>query len=345
MLSFHCHSLSISARLQKTAQALLLLCLTTIPWVACATENPVQDADYYLSLGQQKLDDKDIDGAIQALDTAVATYEKSAGSKSKEMIKPLLALAEALLVSQEKEHRARVMGTFSQAVDISKKNYGKNTEQHSDTLLKTGQIICKRGGFMEAESYLKNAHRIYAKQQGKHYWKVAKVNHLLGKLYMAHRANLKGIKRFKAVLNYFEKAGSSPKLQTSYQLAAHKFLVRLYMRTAEYHRADKHSQAFAQLSPWLEDDKPRILHKRTPVAPEGFTEEDNPIALRFFIDKKGRVKNPEVVADTDDEAKKIALNSVKKWRFVPRFENGEFTEVSVKMDFKFHVNKPVKEKS
>ena len=93
------------------------------------------------------------------------------------------------------------------------------------------------------------------------------------------------------------------------------------------------------MTPWKETQNQTPLYRVPPDYPiiEARRRNSGWVQIDFVIDKMGFVTQPSV-ADTSDGNRfvKESLIAIKKWRYAPKFENGEPVEANARaqLDFK-----------
>lgn len=123
------------------------------------------------------------------------------------------------------------------------------------------------------------------------------------------------------------------------ELTAHSKLVNLYEKTGQSEQATKHCLAIAKMVPWKETQEQTPIYRENPEYPQNKARQmrDGIVVVEFDVDTAGFVKNPEVVSSQGGkEFERSALSALKKWRYAPKFEDGQpvVASTQVQLDFK-----------
>jgi len=88
------------------------------------------------------------------------------------------------------------------------------------------------------------------------------------------------------------------------------------------------------------DKKPTAISRVAPVYPRKLRGQgiSGQAVVRFTINERGRVENPEIVSSTHSGFDRAALDCVKKWRFTPGEKAGKPVEVSTRVSIVFNLD-------
>jgi|GEM_PF-1758221 len=88
------------------------------------------------------------------------------------------------------------------------------------------------------------------------------------------------------------------------------------------------------------DKKPTAISREAPVYPRNLRGRgiSGQAVVRFTINERGRVENPEIVSSTNSGFDRAALDCVKKWRFTPGEKAGKPVEVSTRVSIVFNLD-------
>lgn len=105
-------------------------------------------------------------------------------------------------------------------------------------------------------------------------------------------------------------------------------LITSYQKDNNVKMIEKHVMGLAKIMPWSRTAEP--IYRTISEYPEFAwrNNKEGTVILRFDLDEVGRPSNIEVVsADHGNTFKRSAKESLKKWRFLPKFENGKPVKV------------------
>lgn len=122
------------------------------------------------------------------------------------------------------------------------------------------------------------------------------------------------------------------------ELNTHAILVETYEKIGESEKATAHCRAIGEMTPWDDNQSQKPLYRTPPPYPQNAARlrKEGYAIVKFVVDKNGFVKDPEATDYRGSKTfQKTSVNTVKKWRYAPRFENGEPVETTlwVRLDF------------
>ncbi|KFZ37928.1 hypothetical protein HR45_08815 [Shewanella mangrovi] len=127
-----------------------------------------------------------------------------------------------------------------------------------------------------------------------------------------------------------------------YSLAAHLSLVKLYQQQGKPELATAHCEAIGKMRPWDENQQPEPLYRIPPRYPKAaaHARRQGSVVLSFTIDKQGYVTQPKVVESKGyQDLNNAAIESLKHWRYAPKFENGKAVSATAKVSLDFKLSK------
>jgi TonB family protein len=88
---------------------------------------------------------------------------------------------------------------------------------------------------------------------------------------------------------------------------------------------------------------PRIVKAVRPVYPStmGLANQEGIVVLRFVVDTKGVVKDPEIVSSSHPAFTESALQAIQRFRFEPGVKNGSAVNTRMQMPIHFQLKVPV----
>lgn len=166
--------------------------------------------------------------------------------------------------------------------------------------------------------------------------RVVKANFYAGKYYLARKKYSKSADNFESNLAVFEALeGPTHPLE----LNTHAFLINVLEKTGKSDEATKHCIAIGKMRPWDNNQEQRPLYRANPKFPKKMARarKDGSVKIEFTISDFGFVTDAKVLNPEESKGfHKAALVALDKWRYAPKFENGEAVEASsmVQIDFK-----------
>lgn len=113
-------------------------------------------------------------------------------------------------------------------------------------------------------------------------------------------------------------------------LMARAHLVEAHEELGQSDRATEHCLAIGRARPWTGNADYKPLFKRPPAYPRGalVRRQGGMVLLEFTVDEMGFVKNPKIVESKGGRAfHGPALEAARKFRYAPRFVDGEAVAV------------------
>ncbi|MEM7310363.1 MAG: energy transducer TonB [Planctomycetota bacterium] len=82
------------------------------------------------------------------------------------------------------------------------------------------------------------------------------------------------------------------------------------------------------------DQKPRVVYRPNPVISAKLRKRaPGTVHVAFEVNEQGRVEDPRVLESTDPIFERVALNSIKKWKFEPGKKNGTAVRFRMRVPF------------
>lgn len=113
-------------------------------------------------------------------------------------------------------------------------------------------------------------------------------------------------------------------------LMARAHLVEVYEELGQSEKATEHCLAIGRTRPWTGNEDFKPLFKRPPDYPRSalIRNQGGMVLLEFTVDEMGFVKNPKIVESNGGKAfHGPALEAAEKFRYAPRFVDGEAVAV------------------
>ncbi|HXU12382.1 MAG TPA: energy transducer TonB [Candidatus Binatia bacterium] len=88
------------------------------------------------------------------------------------------------------------------------------------------------------------------------------------------------------------------------------------------------------------DQRPRAIFQATPQYPLELRKQkvEGTVNVVFFVDKDGKVTNPQVETSSHPAFERPALEAVRQWRFDPGTRKGEKVSFKMRVPISFHVS-------
>ena len=88
------------------------------------------------------------------------------------------------------------------------------------------------------------------------------------------------------------------------------------------------------------DQRPRPIFQATPQYPIELRKQkiEGTVNVVFYVDKDGKVSNPQVETSTHPAFERPALEAVRQWRFDPGTRKGEKVSFKMRIPISFHVS-------
>ncbi|WP_462159668.1 TonB family protein [Pseudoalteromonas sp. GB56] len=249
---------------------------------------------------------------------AITNLKQAHGEDDISIIDPLLGVADSTYnFSEAKDATER-------AIQIAQKQGDANLT--AEITLSAAEILLARFNNKKrntTEEYLLSAEDYYSKNQVENSVNNVKVNMYLGVYDSRFGDRSQAIERLNKVVKVFD---DNLEFDHPIELQAHTLLVNLYEDQGLRDEATKHCVAIAKMRPWTQDIEQQPLYQKHPevsvdIAKNG---RDSKVIVELTIDKSGFVSDTEVIAAKGDRGfERATVDAVKKWRYAPKFENGE----------------------
>lgn len=200
-----------------------------------------------------------------------------------------------------------------------------------------GKVGIQERSAFKTEKFLENALALNIQLFGEDSKNAVELRLILSQMQVARGHRSDAITNLELVINQFD---SGQPYTHPYVLLSHARLVELYELSGESEKATEHCQAIGQMTPWDDDQKPQPIYRRDPQYPVKYAmgKKNGVVKLSFTIDKQGFVKDIEFIdVQGGNEFGEKARDALAKWRYAPKFVNGEAVEAEnnrVQLDFK-----------
>ncbi len=267
--------------------------------------------------------------AAELLQFALGVYEQQYGEYGVELVDPLLGLAS---ISKD---MVKKKDYFNRVLEIARKSDDK-------LLLADMQIETVLGlaGTPEynrkVQNYVFSALSTYSELLPEDALKRVKTTYLAASIRFSQKKFVKATELFEEVVKQFDKLN----YDHPYELTSHAKLVELYERQGESDKSTKHCLAIGEMTPWSDDQDQTPLYRKEPKWPMSYVKagKSGMAQVAFKVDKQGFVTEAEVITvEGGKKFGKAALEAVKKWRYAPKFENGQPVVAKSKVQIDFNM--------
>ncbi len=278
---------------------------------------------------------KDKEEARKILQKAVDRHEALHGEDAAELIDPLMDLAA----------NSADLGTLGKARKIYRRVLKLAETHFPDSNLMLGIIRVEMGKIALHEAQSKEALRLLNKARdalekadaGRAAPYLAETEFYIGQYQMARQRHKKATKHLLASLSIYEELAPN----SSNTMTNHAFLIEAYEKMGLRDEATKHCRAIGAKAPLKPDQDFDPVYQVRPIYPvsaqrsgkEGYA------IVEITVDKDGFVQSPTVIElNGHDAFAQASLDAVAKFRYAPRYENGEAVDTEgVKYKFSYNL--------
>ena len=277
-----------------------------------------------LNYARELMRSKQYQTAVDQLTLCLDAKSNNHGSKSTELIDPLLELGKSNAYIAPVEANKY----FKRALDIARKD-GKDALA-AKIQWSAGMALFKVGEPDLAEDYLEDSHKFYSRQVGPNDLRVGMAGLNLGRIQFEDGKNKKAEKTLTSALGAFSSEDA-----TSRQLnaATRKMLVIVLETLEKSDAATEHCIGFAMASSVSGNAAAERLfegHQFNPpllgvrnadgIANDGV---GGVAVVEFDIDKEGFVVNIRIKSSSSSAVESVALKTAESLRYSPRLSNGK----------------------
>ena len=294
------------------------------------SEDPKRQAELAYNFGINLSETGRRERAAVIFTEAVDIYETAYGKNAVELVPVNLELGKAL-AGQAKVVAS--MRPFNKAIKIAAKNYGKDSADYAQVQADIGAILFDRARSRDAKKFLERGYKGLVKTLGMESPRTGTAAYYLAKYEFAAHYFKDGIEHLNQTLATFP---DPEKPSTDIEYMTHAMLVQGYVYLGQTEKATRHCLAVGRMYAFSPSNPLGIVAPRYNGAGEGS------VTLRFDVDENGFVRNLELDSlDGSESIVDIAMVAVEKFRYAPRFENGE-PVVTTGVKHRFSFNQTVK---
>lgn len=274
-----------------------------------------------LLVGGQKED------AQRQLKKALKLGEAVYGENSPKLVKIIADYADSeaeLFVAK------RQLILYRRALQILEEQYGEKSVEVADMAFRAGTTALDKSSSTDGERYLVQAREIYASLPDPAPRKIGLSDFYLGKISFAKRSYRRSAEYLSSALGYFD---ADDEQARSSRLITMGLLVQALESVGKSEEATQYCVAIGKERPLTPNQEYLPVFRMAPEYPssmlasgrEGFVD------IEFTVDESGFVRDPTVMLSLVDGKRrsrigsfdKAALDAVMRFRYAPRFEDGE----------------------
>ena len=261
--------------------------------------------------------------SIPLLKYAIESYRDTKEPQTENLINALFDLGK--VYNTIPKYRKKVRRNFLNALELAE-------ERNDKVLLARTQLkigVNYISSWRLTKKQLREAMRLITAAQG-YFKSISDEREVvaafwLGKANMINRNQEKAIEHFSSVL---DKPRDSKRIH-KLAMSSHAFLVDAYSKNDQPEKATEHCRAIGKVTPWSNDKEIEPIYILQPRYPRTAARSgaEGWVKTKFTIDSDGFAKDIEVVdSEGHSSFSKAALKVLPKWRFAPKYENGEPVE-------------------
>jgi len=258
--------------------------------------------------------------AKPVLEKALSRYQSHYGQQSSELIPVLMDLGEVEIRLNFDKHKSKY---YKNALKLSAQYDGDTSVDYGWHLTDAGSTMLSYSDNGAAGKHLNHGYKILQKNLGDKHVRTGYAAFHLAKYEMSRNHFPKARDYLLLALISFENP-DQPSNQL--ELSTHAFLVKIYEELGQTDNATAHCQAIGRMTPVEPGQELMILFNTAPNYPRSavYSGKSGFAKLSFDVDEYGIVRNPQVIEVSGDEAfGSASIDALNKWRFAPRFVDGQ----------------------
>jgi TonB family protein len=282
--------------------------------------------------------------AVPVLKDAVRLGEVVYGKQGSNLIPILADLADAEAAPFKPGAQVH---KYKRALKIAEANFGKQSVEYADLAFRASRNVYLMSLSLSARKYMTEARDIYAALPEPAIQNVGMANFYLGKMEFTDRDFRNSSRYLESALDGFDAPGDA---NQALRLLTRALLVQTYEHRGLTEEATQHCIAIGRESQFSPDQDYEPLFRVAPMYPSSMLRagKSGSVDLEFTIDENGFVREPAVVAreingkerKRSSDFDEAAMDAVKRFRYAPKFENGEAVAVAgVKTRISFTIEK------
>ena len=265
--------------------------------------------------------------AVPVLAEALRLGQIVYGESGLELVSLLADLADAEAEPFSPETQLRY---YRRALKLVEGHFGKQAVEYADLAFRAARNVYAMSLSLKAEDYMREARDIYASLPEPATQNVGMAGFYLGKMAFTDRSFKSSSRYLEEALTAFEGPGDA---NQAMRLLTRALLVQVYESRGLTEEATQHCVAIGSESQFTPDQDYEPLFRVAPQYPVSMlrSNKEGRVDLEFMIDENGFVQEP-VIIDRQINGKdrknksdfdKAAIDAVKRFRYAPRFVDGE----------------------
>jgi len=265
--------------------------------------------------------------AMPVLAEALRLGEITYGKDGAGLIPILADMADAAAGPLEPGPQLR---SYKKALKIAKANFGGESVEYADLAFRAARNVYQMSRSLGARKHMIEARKIYAALPEPATLNVGMADFYLGKMEFTDRDFRHSSEYLESALTEFEGAGGA---NHAFRLLTRALLVQTYEQRGLTDQATQHCVAIGRESQLSPDQDYLPLFRVPPMYPASMLRagRSGNIDLAFTVDENGFVQDPVVMArkvngkerSRPNDFDKAAIDAVKRFRYAPRFVDGE----------------------
>ncbi len=258
----------------------------------------------------------EIKEARKVIKEAVDLSKAIHGEQSAEVLPILMNYADSQASTNNSGPQEKV---YREALAIAETNFGRNSSEYAGVAFRAGIRILERSGSDDGLRYVEDAYEIYSELEGPDSQSAGLAAFYAGKVEYGKRRHSRATEWFLAALEGLDG-------DAQYEGYVRAFLVKTYENRNMSDEATEHCIAIGAITPVDPDQDYLPLFRVAPEYPEDMLarRKQGYVDFEFTVDENGFVRDAVVIEREGGRSFETkALAAVERFRYAPRFENGE----------------------
>ncbi len=290
----------------------------------------INTANLALILAQQHINKRESKEANSLLLKTLNTFKSEYGDSAAELAEVYILLGQSL----PHKKRKKSINYYLKALNIAEEYEEEQPYFNAQIQLEAGIALLNQGS--AKSRIILTAQTFFIEHLSPNDKRVVNANFYAGKYYLARNKYNKAIQNWQTNLTVFDSLeGATHPLE----LSTHAFLINALEKIGKSEEATKHCIAIGSMTPWDDSQEQRPLFRSNPKYPIDYARRGKSgwVKIGFTVSDFGTVIETKIIDSQGGKGfEKSALAALEKWRYAPKFENGEPIEAyaTVQLDFK-----------
>ena len=295
-------------------------------------EEDINTANLATNLAEQYIFHKEKAKAQPLLLESLKIFKSKYGKNAIELTETYIALGNTM----PHDNREKAEKYYVKALNIAKEHQEMHPFISAEMQLKASIALLGIGS--PKSRNILQAQEFFTEKLPSNDKRVVNANFYAGKYYLARNKYNKAIKYWRTNLPVFNALeGATHPLE----LNTRAFLINALEKTGKSEEATKHCIAIGSMTPWDDSQEQRPLFRSHPKYPVNNARRGQSgwVKIGFTVSEVGTVINPEIIESKGGKGfEKSSLAALDKWRYAPKFEDGQPVEAytTVRLDFKIN---------